>query len=298
MRIAPEAPAESSASAQSDSPPSSPRPETASPEAEAPPAPESETAPPEDQALPAPEPQAAPTEAPTAGSPRTEAPSRENTKSEPARTATAAAAPRRRLSLMPWFLAGTVVSGAAFIMATYSALRPKPEAEGRPPGRPVFIGRAERQPPRPAKPVLAAPPAAAAPAALRPDAAPWAPAPVLPRPAVKARPQWVFEGVAYDLVSLRAVYAAELVFRDPKGAVKGRTLTQEDGRYRIALAALKRGGYGVTAEHPDFQEKCIDEISPPFKEVKEEQRRQLASLAARSRPWTGQAGSTTRRDLV
>ncbi|MDX6770597.1 MAG: carboxypeptidase-like regulatory domain-containing protein, partial [Elusimicrobiota bacterium] len=147
---------------------------------------------------------------------------------------------------------------------------------------------------------FAAPPKTAAPkpAPTRPAAAPAA-APEAPRPPAKPKgPVWAFEGVVYDVISLQAVFAAHLRFLDASGETVGQTTTGDGGRYRVALPPLASGAYTLTVSHPDYSDKYIDEIDPPFREVDREQRLLLSESAARNRPWQGDAKKSLRRDFV
>ncbi|MCX5794759.1 MAG: hypothetical protein NTY77_04620 [Elusimicrobia bacterium] len=145
------------------------------------------------------------------------------------------------------------------------------------------------KPPAPAAPAKAAPPAA------KPRAHKRAPR---PEPDEDEGPRWTFEGSVYDLISLRPVHAAILAFKDSSGKVFGQTTTDEYGDYRVSLEPLSEAAYVMSAKHADYQEKYIDEIKPPFKEVSLEERRQLVSMSARARPWVGKTGLTVRRDFV
>ena len=121
-----------------------------------------------------------------------------------------------------------------------------------------------------------------------------------PKPPLQPKetgPRWAFEGAAYDLITLRPVVAAVLTFKDASGKVCGETATGEDGSYSIALDPLSDAGYVLAVKHADYQEKYIDEINPPLKEVPLEERRQLVSMAARARPWIGRTALAVRRDF-
>jgi hypothetical protein len=111
-------------------------------------------------------------------------------------------------------------------------------------------------------------------------------------------PRWVFKGSAYDLINLRPVYAATLTFKDASGKVCGEASTGEDGSYSIALDPLSDAGYCLSVKHDDYKERYIDEIDSPFKDVSLAERRQLASLAARARPWIGRTGLAVRRNFM
>lgn len=162
-------------------------------------------------------------------------------------------------------------------------------------------------PPKPAPaPVPAAPkPAAKAPVpapkpAPDPDVDPEAvPAPAPEKPAkAKPGPTWTFEGEVYNLISLEPVYAAKLSFKDASGAVKGTAITGDGGRYKVSLPAGGAAGYTLEVAHPDFLPKYLDEISPPFREVDESERRALVSMGTTRRPWVGSPSSATKRDFV
>ncbi|HAM35831.1 MAG TPA: hypothetical protein DEB40_12130 [Elusimicrobia bacterium] len=124
-----------------------------------------------------------------------------------------------------------------------------------------------------------------------------APRPALSIPSTPS-PRWIFLGQVYDLISLQPISGAQLTFRDASGNVRGSTITRQDGGYRIALPSLRGGSYALAVKHQDYQVKYIDEISPPFKEVSAAERRQLADLAARARPWIGKTNGSTQRDFV
>jgi hypothetical protein len=234
---------------------------------------------------------------------------------QPPLTAIRSGAGRGRSPLPGRVTAGVAVASVLFAAAMQLVMRPDMEVGGRRLTLPAFAKDARPQPlqlpmpPARVEPIRAAP---AVPAA--PEVKPKPPLPAVSakpaRRAAKARapkpapmpkdagPQWVFEGTAYDLITLRPVYAATLTFKDASGSVCGETTTGEDGSYSIALDPLSDAGYFLVVNHADFQEKYIDEINPPFKEVPLEERRQLASMTARARPWLGTTTLAVRRDFV
>lgn len=218
------------------------------------------------------------------------------------------AAPSRpaRQPLGRWLASGAIVAGVALFVTMAFMLRPK----AKPARHPVDLGpppaKAAAAPNvAPAPMVVAAPVAAAAPASKPADVSAPAPLPAAPsapppeEPAEPAKPvaRWAFEGRVYDVINLHGVYAAELVFKDESGNVGGEATTGDEGRYRVFVPALSRGGYALSVTHPDY-EKFIDEISPPFKELPEADRRTLINASKMSRPWIGKTDKTTRRDFV
>lgn len=174
---------------------------------------------------------------------------------------------------------------------------PPPPMEPLPPiGRLPSVSAAEESAVPASPPAANAPPAGPAPS----DAAKPAPPPVQaagPEPE-KPRPQWVFEGRIYDMITLRPVFAAELRLEagDEKPAA---AQTDENGRYRVSVPALEGETYQLTLTHPDYDGKrYFDEISPPYRTLDAQERRAMRRLVPRHKAWAGRVGGKTRRDLV
>lgn len=108
---------------------------------------------------------------------------------------------------------------------------------------------------------------------------------------------WVFEGMAYDLISLGPVVGLKMIFTDPSGNILTEIATNNQGSYRVALWALSNGGYHLSAGHPDYLEKYLDELTPPFRQISKQRRLFLAGSAAAKRPWIGSTFGPTRRDI-
>lgn len=165
------------------------------------------------------------------------------------------------------------------------------------------------QPPAPLAPPpaarLAPPPAPTpTPSALpmhKPAAqAPGKPVEVPEAPLREAAPKpalWIFEGHIYDLVTLSPVFDAEITLRDVSGKSAATTTTGEGGRYRLAVEAWPQG-YRATVKHPDYQDKLLDEIDPPYREVDRRSRLLAASAGGRPKPWIGKVSGPVRRDFV
>jgi hypothetical protein len=155
----------------------------------------------------------------------------------------------------------------------------------------------------------AAPKPKAAPAADSSDEDAAEPAPRKARPAAEAParprkpkgPAWNFEGVVFDLLTARGVFAAKLVFLDADGNVAGESETGPGGRYKVALppgGAAK--GYTLKIIHADYTDHYIDEgdATSSLREATPEERRILMQAAARNLPWVGNTGKTIHRDLA
>jgi hypothetical protein len=175
---------------------------------------------------------------------------------------------------------------------------------------PPSPGRTDSPPPPPAP--VAAPPKAAPPprvTATFPPASRPAPAPapvVKPRPAPPpapkkpAGPQWVFEGVVYDLLTTRGAYGVRLVFVDAEDNEVASVETGEDGRYRAAMKPGPAEGYALRILHDDYSGKHIDELdsTSSVRKADLEQRKFLMQAGARSLPWIGITGKPVRRDMA
>jgi len=190
---------------------------------------------------------------------------------------------------------------------------PMAEAEApQPTALPAPVMRRSVEPPPPSDPVKApAPLAAPAPVETakvhpaRPTAtfAPVAkpkPATVAAAPKKPAGPQWVFEGVVYDLLSTRGAYGVRLVFVDADDNEVAAVDTAEDGRYRASMKPGPVKGYTLRIQHDDYSGKHIDELdsTSSVRKADLEQRKFLMQAGARSLPWIGQTGKPVRRDMA
>jgi hypothetical protein len=148
-----------------------------------------------------------------------------------------------------------------------------------------------------AAPALVPPPAAVPGPAPATSAAP-APAPVDPAPKATEAPSesWTFQGVAFDLISTRGVFAVRLVFVDDRGAVAGETETGADGRYKIEVPAGP--GYSVKIAHGDYTGRYLDDPDGSLRTASSEERKLLMQAAAHNRPWIGNPKKAVYRDLA
>lgn len=124
-------------------------------------------------------------------------------------------------------------------------------------------------------------------------------APKAPPKKVAPRPTWVFEGVIFDLLTARGVFAAKLSFVDQDGNVVGTTSTGGGGSYKISVPVGGPKGYSLRISHPDYTERYIDEgdATSSLREATPEERKILMQAAARNLPWIGMAKNSVRRDL-
>jgi hypothetical protein len=114
-------------------------------------------------------------------------------------------------------------------------------------------------------------------------------------------PTWKFEGVVFDLLSARGVFAAKMTFLDADGNEIGETETGPGGRYRVDLPPGPAGkGYTLQISRSDYTGRYIDEgdQTSSLREATPEERRILMSAAARNLPWIGSTAKAMRRDLA
>ncbi len=115
-----------------------------------------------------------------------------------------------------------------------------------------------------------------------------------------AGPQWVFEGVVYDLLTTRGVFGVRLIFLDDKDTEVAVIETSEGGRYRAAMRPGPAEGYTLLIMHDDYSGKHIDELdsTSSVRKADLEQRKFLMDAGARSLPWIGAVGKPVRRDMA
>jgi hypothetical protein len=122
-----------------------------------------------------------------------------------------------------------------------------------------------------------------------------------PNDRVVTGPTWTFEGFAFDLLTGRGVFAAQLVFYDASGVEIGETETGTKGHYKLVLPADEGKGYTLKISHPDYTDRYIDErasASGSIREASPELRSVLMKATARNIPWLGSTRKTTRRDFA
>ncbi|MEK7382635.1 MAG: hypothetical protein AAB262_05040, partial [Elusimicrobiota bacterium] len=112
-------------------------------------------------------------------------------------------------------------------------------------------------------------------------------------------PTWAFEGVIFDLLTARGVFAAKLSFQDADGDIVGETETRGDGHYKVVLPAGGPQGYPLKIIHDDYTERYIEtgDATSSIREANPEERKLLMQAGARNLPWVGVLKKTVRRDL-
>jgi hypothetical protein len=190
-----------------------------------------------------------------------------------------------------------------------------PQSKPVEPPMPGAIVSAPAQPaPAPAATPTPAPPVVVAPPKEAPDrpaakfvqtaqpkraAKPKRPAPVA-APKKVLGPQWVFEGVVYDLITTRGVYGVRLVFLDAEDNEVTTVEAGEGGQYRVSMDAGPATGYTLRIVHDDYSGKHIDELdsTSSVRKADLEQRKFLMQAGVRSLPWIGVVGKPVRRDMA
>lgn len=138
---------------------------------------------------------------------------------------------------------------------------------------------------------LAAPPPAAAPILPpEPAAAPveavytTLPPPNLKKPAkLYGDPEvWSVRGDVYDLLSLKPVSGARVVFTSRTDGKSRSVKTDAKGRYRLKLPKLKEGGYNASVSHAAYRPIFLEEMDPPYRTQKAARREDAAQTAVTS----------------
>jgi len=90
--------------------------------------------------------------------------------------------------------------------------------------------------------------------------------------------RWKIHGKVYDLISLKAVRHAAIVFKDKSSSQKFSAVTDKKGVYSVALPPIETGGYEVTVTHPDCGPVYLDEQEPPYHQLPPDRRQEEAQL--------------------
>jgi len=216
------------------------------------------------------------------------------------------------LSAWPVFLdhkviAAVVVGAVIILIDAVLTHHRQPSPAPTPAATPAIFQQAQRETIPVQVPVALNPPAPApvppAPAPVPPVPLP-VPVPPAPAPAPASVPppvqnSWIFEGQAYDLISLKPIRGAQLFFTNIGGGEPTVGTTDNQGRFKMYLPPTPLGGgYKLTAKHPDYLDGYIDELSSPLKEEDLEHRRVLAASAVSNQRWAGSLLAPTHRDFI
>lgn len=91
-------------------------------------------------------------------------------------------------------------------------------------------------------------------------------------------PRWKIHGKVYDLLTLKAVKRAAIVFKDKNSNAKYSAVTDKEGLYSVALPPIDSGGYEVTVSHPDCGPVYLDEQEPPYHQLPPDRRKEEAQM--------------------
>lgn len=162
-------------------------------------------------------------------------------------------------------------------------------------------------PPAPPPRAVETPPAVAEPApAPRAAIPPPEPLPSLEPaapevPAVPAPPpppaKWTFEGRVYDMMSLKPVKGAVLLFMTQSEEETFEANTDDQGRYRIVVPSRPRG-FKIVVDHVDYISEYFDEADPPYRSWTTAKRRQLRAAKPVHKAWTAAGAAPARRNIV
>ncbi|MFH1724135.1 MAG: carboxypeptidase-like regulatory domain-containing protein [Elusimicrobiota bacterium] len=109
---------------------------------------------------------------------------------------------------------------------------------------------------------------------------------------------WVFLGTVYDMITLKPIRDAQMLFLSGSAQTDYDTTTDAKGRYRIRLPASTRDDYRLIIDHPDYLADYFDEKSPSYRTVSLAVRQQLRSAKPKLEAWKGVVGKNARRDIV
>jgi len=98
------------------------------------------------------------------------------------------------------------------------------------------------------------------------------------RPSGSAAPaaEWRLRGVVYDLVTLRPLSGASVVFVDEQSNRRVPTRTDSTGRYRTVVPPLADRGYSVSISKDGYSSTYLDPATGGVRQMPAEQRRALA----------------------
>lgn len=168
---------------------------------------------------------------------------------------------------------------------------PPPAVEA--PAEPVPVPMPEAAPGGPAAPETPFdpnPPGSGGPVAAAPEA------PAAP-PAAPAAAEWAFEGKVSDVLSMKPVKAAVLLFMTHGEDETYEARSDGQGRWTVKLPARK-DGYKLVIDHPDYIAEYFDETEPPYRTWTQARRRQLRAAKPSHKPWFAPGADPVRRDVL
>lgn len=124
-------------------------------------------------------------------------------------------------------------------------------------------------------------------------AAPEAPA----APAAPAAVDWRFEGKVSDILSMKPVRGAVLLFMTQAEDETFEARSDAKGRFEVKLAARK-DGYKLVIDHPEYIAEYFDETEPPYRSWTQARRRQLRAARPAHKAWMAPGAEPVRRDVL
>lgn len=124
-------------------------------------------------------------------------------------------------------------------------------------------------------------------------AAPEAPA----APAAPVAVEWHFEGKLSDILSMKPVKGAVLLFMTQAEDETFEARSDAKGRFEVKLAA-RRDGYKLVIDHAEYIADYFDETEPPYRSWTQARRRQLRAAKPSHKAWFAPSADTVRRDVL
>jgi hypothetical protein len=172
-----------------------------------------------------------------------------------------------------------------------SSAPPPPAVEA--PAEPLPVptpGAAPSEPTAPEAPFNPNPPGSGGPIAAVPEA------PAAP-PAAPAAAEWAFEGRVSDVLSMKPVKGAVLLFMNQAEDETFEARTDAKGQFSKKLPARKNG-YKLVIDHPEYIAEYFDETDPPYRTWTQARRRQLRAAKPSHEPWKAPGADPVRRDVL
>lgn len=110
-----------------------------------------------------------------------------------------------------------------------------------------------------------------------------APKQTLARPAAGESAFWTLRGAVYDLMDLRRVQGARIIFRNKISGKEFPVKSDSNGIYRAMLPRLRDGGYEISVRRQDYRPDFLEEMQPPYKSQSRARREEAASLMRTTR---------------
>lgn len=160
------------------------------------------------------------------------------------------------------------------------------EAPGEPVPVPMPEPAAPSQPQEPFNPNL---PSQGGPVAAAPD--------VPAAPAAPVVAEWRFEGKVSDILSMKPVKGAILLFMTQAEDETFEARSDEKGRFEVKLTARK-DGYKLVIDHAEYIADYFDETEPPYRTWTQSRRRQLRAAKPVHKAWIAPSSDPVRRDVL